>query len=225
MHLHTCDSLSQYLLAHGNVDFPLVSRTLSTLDPISAFAPLQPLHDTDIEGQLRHSHEQTIISAIEDVRRATIDDFYANLERSMHRDWERQKEAVFDELGRHSVGALAGPSGSAPLRTSSSTSVVTGVVSSGGGLKRSLGSRDDNFESSSSSSHRRALAPGSQLQMHSRMMRYDRVTTQLNQHRKNGFAFGLASAYAQAGTSEADAADSVRVASCCAYESLLRYAS
>lgn len=60
------------------------------------------------QGYVRHTHEQAIISAIEEGRRATTADFYRNLDTKMRREWERQKEKMFDELGRHH--AQAGPS-------------------------------------------------------------------------------------------------------------------
>lgn len=53
------------------------------------------------QGYLRHTHEQTIISSIEEGRRATTSDFYRNLDSQMRKDWERQKEKLFEELGRH----------------------------------------------------------------------------------------------------------------------------
>lgn len=47
---------------------------------------------------------------------------------------------------------------------------------------------------------------GGSLQMHSKMMRYDRVVRRLNEFRKEGFAFGLVSALGEAsiGTSAGD---------------------
>lgn len=45
-----------------------------------------------------------IISSIEEGRRATTADFYQKLDSQMRRDWERQKERLFEELGRHQAG-------------------------------------------------------------------------------------------------------------------------
>lgn len=66
------------------------------------------------QGYLRHTHEQTIISAIEEGRRATTASFYDRLNTSMRKDWERQKDKLFEELGRHQHQA-AGP-GETPRR-------------------------------------------------------------------------------------------------------------
>jgi nuclear pore complex protein Nup93 len=60
------------------------------------------------QGYIRHTHEQAIISAIEEGRRATTADFYRNLDTKMRRDWEKQKDKLFEELGRHQPAA--GPS-------------------------------------------------------------------------------------------------------------------
>lgn len=49
--------------------------------------------------------------------------------------------------------------------------------------------------------------------MHSKMMRYDRVTRRLNEFRKEGFAFGLVSALGEASISST-AGDSVRLVVC-----------
>lgn len=171
-----------------------MSRTLNILDPASAFAPLQPLHDTDIEGFTKHAHEQTIISAIEEGRRATVDNFYKTLEMNMRKDWERQKELVFEELGRHSANAVASTSTSALSRT---------------GGRRSTGGREPGFGDVSAPVSLPHTA-GSQLQMHSRMMRYDTATRKLNEYRKQGFAVGIISAYGEAGASGAGSNDSVR---------------
>lgn len=114
-----------YLAAHGNVNYPFISRTLNSLDPAAAFAPLQPLQDTDLEGHLRHAHEQTIISAIEEGRRSTIRDFYANMEKKMQRDWEAQKELIFEEIGRHA--STSGTSGSSLARSSSNRRLANDV--------------------------------------------------------------------------------------------------
>ena len=65
----------------------------------STFQPLQPLHDTDVAGYLRHAHEQTLISTIEEGRRETQEEFYRVLEERGRRDWEARKRRVFEELG------------------------------------------------------------------------------------------------------------------------------
>lgn len=169
-----------------------MSRTLNTLDPAAAFAPLQPLHDTDIEGHLRHAHEQTIISAIEEGRRSTVDMFYRNLETNMRKEWEKQKELVFEELGRHAPAA----------------STSTSLVQSSSALTKGIG-RDTGYGDLSSSPVRHAQSGSSQLQMHPRMMRYGIVTQKLNDHRKQDIPFGIVDAYAEASTGGSATSDTV----------------
>lgn len=198
----------------------MVSRTLNTLDPASAFAPLQPLHDTDIEGHLRHAHEQTIISAIEEGRRATVRNFYKTLEVNMRKDWERQKELVFEELGRHAPSYGNSGSTAGNLIASTSTSALVNSSSSNG-RRGGLGSREDGFgESSSSPSSRggyqqgqgqgQGQTAGSQLQMHTRMMRYDRTTRKLNEYRKQNIPLGVVNAYMEASIGGSSSSDNVR---------------
>jgi nuclear pore complex protein Nup93 len=160
------------------------------------------LHDTDIEGHLRHAHEQTIISAIEEGRRATTRNFYKTLENKMRKDWERQKELVFEELGRH-----------APSSSSSGAAGTSGsLVGSSSTGRRSLSGRDNGFgESTSSPSRQQPVSAGSQLQMHTRMMRYDRATRKLNEYRKQGTPLGIVSVFSEAIVGGSSSSDSVRV--------------
>ncbi|GAA5972866.1 hypothetical protein JCM21900_003328 [Sporobolomyces salmonicolor] len=169
-----------YLLASGGVNADQLSSNINSVNLTNTFEPLLPLSDTDVEGYLRHTHEQTIISAIEEGRRATTSDFYRNLDSKMRRDWEKQKEKLFEELGRHQAGA--GGTIETPRRKGASA-----------GFER--GSPSTPLTSASSS-----------LQMHSKMMRYDRVIRRLNEFRKEGYAFGVVSALGEAsvGTSAGD---------------------
>ncbi|CEQ40752.1 SPOSA6832_02404, partial [Sporobolomyces salmonicolor] len=169
-----------YLLASGGVNADQLSSNINSVNLTNTFEPLLPLSDTDVEGYLRHTHEQTIISAIEEGRRATTSDFYRNLDSKMRRDWEKQKEKLFEELGRHQAGA--GAAIETPRRKGASA-----------GFER--GARGTPLTSASSS-----------LQMHSKMMRYDRVIRRLNEFRKEGYAFGVVSALGEAsvGTSAGD---------------------
>ncbi|KAG6816414.1 hypothetical protein H0H87_006151 [Tephrocybe sp. NHM501043] len=90
---------ANYLLAQANVDASALSSSIAHLNTSTTFSPLQPLHDTDVAGYLRHAHEQNLISTIEEGRKETQDAFYRALEDRSHRDWEAKKKRVFDELG------------------------------------------------------------------------------------------------------------------------------
>ncbi|ORY89113.1 NIC-domain-containing protein [Leucosporidium creatinivorum] len=163
-----------YLLASGGVNADHLSSTINAVNLTGTFEPLLPLSDTDVEGYLRHTHEQTIISSIEEGRRATTSDFYRNLDSQMRKDWERQKEKLFEELGRHQASGSSQTLESTPRRKGA-----------GGGFDRGSPAVP-------------APSAGSSLQMHSRMMRYDRVVRRLNDFRKEGYAFGLVSALGEA---------------------------
>ncbi|GAA6011273.1 hypothetical protein JCM11491_006780 [Sporobolomyces phaffii] len=175
-----------YMLASGGVNADQLSRHINELNnPSTTFEPLLPLSDTDIEGYLKHTHEQTIISAIEEGRRATQSDFYRRLESNSRASWEKQKEKLFEELGRHQINPSAA-GGETPANTkhkSSTRDFERGSPSSSSATAQ-FGSANANGSSS--------------LQMHSKMMRYDLVIRKLNQFRREGYAFGLVSALGEA---------------------------
>ena len=50
---------STFLLARGNVDVLGLGRDIAEIDTTATFHPLQPLADNDVQGYLRHMHEQT----------------------------------------------------------------------------------------------------------------------------------------------------------------------
>ncbi|GAA5959783.1 hypothetical protein JCM3765_000101 [Sporobolomyces pararoseus] len=165
-----------YILASGGVNADQLSNHINSLNnPAITFEPLLPLSDTDIEGYLKHTHEQTIISAIEEGRRSTQSDFYRRLESNSRNNWEKQKEKLFEELGRHQINSSETPA-----------------------AKKHKGSSKD-FERGSPSTPQ--MGANSSLQMHSKMMRYDLVIRKLNQFRKEGYAFGLVSALGEASIS------------------------
>lgn len=90
-----------FLLAQANVDAPSLVNSIATLNTSSTFTPLRPLLDTDVSGYLRHAHEQTLISTIEEGRRETESEFYQVLDERIRKQWESRKKRIFEELGRH----------------------------------------------------------------------------------------------------------------------------
>ena len=99
-----CVCHRNYLLAKANVDAPSLASSIAALNTTNTFLPLNPLHDTDVNGFLRHAHEQTLISSIEEGRRETEVEFYRNLDTRVRKDWETRKKKIFEELG---VGSMA----------------------------------------------------------------------------------------------------------------------
>ncbi|KIM32731.1 hypothetical protein M408DRAFT_326475 [Serendipita vermifera MAFF 305830] len=94
---------ASYLLAQAQVDAGTLANNIAALNTATTFAPLQPLHDTDVAGFLRHAHEQSIISTIEEGRRETLLEFRRVLDERVRRDWEGRKKKIFEELGERST--------------------------------------------------------------------------------------------------------------------------
>jgi len=92
-------ALRNFLLAQAQINAPTLSSQIASLNTQTTFAPLQPLSDTDIPSFLRHAHEQSLVSAIEEGRRDTENEFYRVLEERVRRDWESRKKKIFEELG------------------------------------------------------------------------------------------------------------------------------
>ncbi|KAL8276338.1 hypothetical protein RQP46_011263 [Phenoliferia psychrophenolica] len=166
-----------YLLASGGVNAAEYHQHVNSLDLQGTFEALDPLPDSDIEGHLRLQHEKTIISSMNEGRRDTAASFYRNLDGQMRDSWERQKEKLFEELGRHQPGAS----------TSANTLETPRRSGAGGGFDR--GSPITPAPSSSS-----------QLQMQSRKMRYDVVIRRLNEARKGKYPFDLVKELGEAST-------------------------
>ena len=223
------------MLASGGVNAEQLSSNINSVNLAGTFEPLVPLSDTDVEvraadtlvrfprllfglkprsvlaqGYIRHTHEQAIISAIEEGRRATTADFYRNLDTKMRRDWEKQKDRLFEELGRHHPAA--GPSTESSSSASRRGNSFERAVSRREGVFR-VGQCADTIphlgRAQPTSFPSTPASGGGSLQMHSKMMRYDRVIRRLNEFRKEGFAFGLVSALGEASIGST-AGDSVR---------------
>ncbi|KAG8721577.1 hypothetical protein FRC08_012020 [Ceratobasidium sp. 394] len=172
-----------YLLAGGNVDANAYADLVANLNTAATFAPLTQLHDADVSGYLRHSHEQTLIACIEEGRRETEQEFYRVLDERVRRDWETRKKKIFDELGKFNAGESA--RGGSNLRASALGRTVrgstTGVVSQ----------------------------PTTSLSMFNKMMAYDKIIHGLNQARLAGTAYPVISALIQAAQTYAESAPSI----------------
>ncbi|KAL4399838.1 nuclear pore complex subunit [Malassezia pachydermatis] len=169
-HHPSADARAHYLLASGGIDAAQLSNAIQHTNIANTFEPLQPVYDTDLEGYIRHEHEQVILSMIEEGRRSALDDFHTGLGRSLHRDWQAQKQRILDELGQHRGSEDAASSSTATLRRS--VSHVSGASTS-------------------------VAAPSSEasLAQHSRMIRYDAVIARLNRARLDGESLPLIHAF------------------------------
>jgi nuclear pore complex protein Nup93 len=157
------------LLARGNVDAIGLARDISELDTAATFQPLQPLADNDVQGYLRHVHEQTLISTIEESRRDTRDEFYRVMEERVRRDWENQKKLIFEELGGRSL-SLAERTTSADLRKSVKSIGVSHPAP--------------------------AFSPS--LETHNKMTAYEKVVSELNSTRQKGLSYPVFHAFMDA---------------------------
>ncbi|KAF8491289.1 nucleoporin-interacting protein NIC96 [Gautieria morchelliformis] len=152
---------ANYLLAQAHVDAPSLTNSIAALNASTTFSPLQPLLDTDVAGYLRHAHEQTLISTIEEGRRETESEFYHVLEERVRRDWEARKKRIFEELsGRGFATETSRPT--SELRQSTRDSINAPLATS-------------------------TFTPS--LQMHQKMMAYDRVIGELSSARIGNISY------------------------------------
>ncbi|KAG9017878.1 hypothetical protein FRB93_004689 [Tulasnella sp. JGI-2019a] len=165
---------ASYLLAQAQIDTSALGSQIANLNTQTTFAPLQPIHDTDVAGFLRHAHEQSLITSIEEGRRETEAEFYRVLEQRMQRDWENRKKRIFEELGVKTGVESAGD------RSASGAANVFGR--SRIGTSRSTKGLGTNMPSAQT---------GSGMGMHGPMMVYDRVIKGLNSARLSKTAFPL----------------------------------
>ncbi|KAK0555403.1 nuclear pore complex subunit [Tilletia horrida] len=165
------DPNAAYFLAPA-VNAAKLSEDVRNVNLRHTFEPLQPIFDTDIEGYLKHRHEQIILSTIEETRKKTMDDTLNSLDRSFHRDWERQKRKIFEELGQYQ------PMATDDVPESGSTSERFRPRRSGGGGDEAMG-----------------VTPSANLAMHGRMMQYDLVVQRLNQARLEKTSYPVARAF------------------------------
>lgn len=164
------------MLASAKVDSSQLTRTLNALQPASAFTPLEPHTDTDIGLISRQAHQSVLVSCIEEGRRQTIHDFYASLKQNTLNEWEAKKAQVFDQLNKHHPTLLSDPSASGQTDGADGSSPKRRALSG----KRLSSTVSETYSNSSTSP---ALGPGSELAMHTKMMRYDAAIARLNQAR------------------------------------------
>ena len=153
------------------------------------------MQDTDIEGLLRHEHEQTIVSSIEEGRRETLNDFYSSVEKSMLMDWEKSKKRIFDELGQHQAGAAANGASDSPLNKSFRAS------------RGFAGFSDISRQSAASPILAVSSQAGPEKPMHKRMVKYAEIVTKLNEYRSSNANFAPASAFMDASSSTPNGSD------------------
>lgn len=111
---------------------------------------------------MRHVHEQTLISTIEESRRETRDEFYRVMEERVRRDWDAQKKLIFEELGGRSV-SLAERTTTNDLRKSVKSLALSIAPTS--------------------------LTPT--LEVHNKMTAYEKIVSELNATRLKGLSYPI----------------------------------
>ncbi|KAJ3299723.1 hypothetical protein HK104_007454 [Borealophlyctis nickersoniae] len=99
------DTRTAYLLARRGHDAERVTNTLNQINLSGTFEPLAGIRDTDIDGYLTNEHENVISMSIEEGKAQTVKAYEEEFERLLHRDWERAKTKIFEELGQHRAAA------------------------------------------------------------------------------------------------------------------------
>lgn len=167
-----------YFLASAGIDAYTLSQHVNQTNIASAFEPLEPLQDTDVQGHLQHEQQQIILSAIDQGRRETLEDFNKSLARTLHSRWGRQKKRIFEELGQHQSSFDEG----AGLSASTRNRPIAGRASI---------SRFGSIPPASAVSD----PPLSSLSMHTKLMSYDNLIRALNQARLKSTPYPLASEF------------------------------
>ncbi|KAI9593395.1 Nup93/Nic96-domain-containing protein [Syncephalis fuscata] len=88
---------TQLFLAKGGVDADELSGRVQDTRMDAAFESLQILPDMDVEGFLRHEHEQSIIDAIEVSTLDTHSIFEEHMETVMQNEWNDYKTALLTQ--------------------------------------------------------------------------------------------------------------------------------
>lgn len=99
------------LLASHGFDAEKHARQLSAIDLKTTFEPLEPIGDTDVQQFLQHEHEMLIITAIEEAKKATQEQFDEAFLRSMQSEWDADKREILQAIAQRRVlGDLSLPS-------------------------------------------------------------------------------------------------------------------
>lgn len=161
------DARAHYLLASGGIDAAQLSHAIQQTNIANTFEPLQPVYDTDMDGFIRHEHEQVILSMIEEGRRDTLEQFQQTLSRTLHCDWQARKQRILEELGQHC----------------------------GSGDARVLVGGAPSFRASVPLSADASNVSNASIVQQSRMIRYDSVMSRLNRARLDAESMPLIHAF------------------------------
>ncbi|GFZ43143.1 hypothetical protein JCM24511_00862 [Saitozyma sp. JCM 24511] len=154
------------------------------VEPMGDLGPAYVSSEGDLGAWGRNWHEMVILSGIEMQRQKTIKSFQAQFQQKMLDNWEAEKARVLqDELGvtDDELARLAGSlSGSG-----------SGIAGGSGGLagstlgRSALGASTRRFPMAQSTMSKSAEGRDGGLVMHTKMVKYERVISNLNERRKS----------------------------------------
>eukprot|EP00029_Vermamoeba_vermiformis_P006383 TRINITY_DN2483_c0_g1_i2.p1 TRINITY_DN2483_c0_g1~~TRINITY_DN2483_c0_g1_i2.p1 ORF type:complete len:833 (-),score=260.37 TRINITY_DN2483_c0_g1_i2:26-2524(-) len=89
---------AQILLARQGFDTEKLTQNLSSIDLKTTFEPLESISETDLESYLKHEHELIVLSAIEEAKKETIEQYNSNFISRMEDEWEEKKREIIEML-------------------------------------------------------------------------------------------------------------------------------
>lgn len=92
------DVKASILLGSKGFDLPKVSQKLDSLTAAKTFEPIEPIHETDIQGFLRNERENAILSLIEESTKATLQESDRFYWESTFNNWQKQKQNILNSL-------------------------------------------------------------------------------------------------------------------------------
>ncbi|KAI9096903.1 Nup93/Nic96-domain-containing protein [Phlyctochytrium arcticum] len=172
------DPRTAILLANKGFDPDRVRQTLDQIDLSQTFEPLHAVSDTDIEGFLNNEYENIVTMAIFESKQATEKTYEDNYERYMHREWEKMRKTVFQEMGQHSTPF--GTSGNQSRTTRDLRSSQFPQSSPAALFSKSTRSAPSNFGDTS------LRKDSKNFDIHPRMGAYSKVIKDINERRRTG---------------------------------------
>ncbi|EIW72690.1 hypothetical protein TREMEDRAFT_70789 [Tremella mesenterica DSM 1558] len=159
---------------------------VSRLQPLGDLGPGYAMPDGDIAAWGRNWHEMTILSGIEYQRQKTVKLFQQQFQQRILQNWEAEKARILqEELGvtDDELARLSGVNVSSPALGASSLG------------KSALGASTRRFPMAQSTYGKGSVeSKEGGLVMHSKMMKYERVISELNQRRSRKDPFELCQA-------------------------------
>jgi nuclear pore complex protein Nup93 len=145
INLGSQDVKASVLLGSRGVDLPGMATRLDTLTSAvsgterdRAFAPIEPVRDTDVAGFLKNERENAILSVIVETRRDTFENAERLHWESTLGEWETEKQRILNDLAGGVCGSDISHSLLTPAGSSGTTSVLSRIHDSTLGVRSPL---------------------------------------------------------------------------------------